>query len=66
MRAQLERNHAATWEGVISERQAFVDSAENESDRIAAEWCLEMARRKLAFALECVASYERISRGENP
>ena len=66
MRAKLESNHAETWRGAVSERLGFVETAENEADRIAAEGCLEVARRKLAFARECAAAYERIARGENP
>jgi len=65
-RARYCRYEADTHRGSVTERQAYAESAETEEDRRAAEQMAEIARRRVAFSLECAEAYERIWRGEEP
>ncbi len=68
-RAEMARNTAETWRGVVRERTQFRDAYaadERRDDAVAATWCTLVAEREVAFHLSQARAYDRIARGENP
>ena len=64
-RAQICRNEAETWEGVVTERAQHAEGYEGE-DRVAALAHAEIATMRVAFCLELAEAYERVARGLPP
>lgn len=64
-RAQICRNEAETWEGVVREREQYADGYEGD-DKIAAQAHTEIARRRVAFCRELSEAYERVAKGLPP
>lgn len=63
-RAQMALNEADSWRTELKERERFVAEAKTDADRVAAEGCAHVARRRVARALEDAELYRRIAKGE--